>query len=112
MQRIADQGEAAQQIDGADDAPAAKRARKGHGGKASRQGGAAPIDLLKQLQNSLAAGKQAGILLQLDQEQLRQLLLLLLDHVRLGQDLMLDEQEAVSMHVCSAAKHGYLYGSI
>lgn len=53
------------------------------------------LDLLKRLQGSLAAGKQAGVLAQLDQEQLRQLLLLLLDHVRLGQDQLLDEQDTV-----------------
>lgn len=53
--------------------------------------------VLKQLQTSLAAGKQAGILHTLDQEQLRQLLLLLLDHVRLGQEQLLDEQDTVSL---------------
>jgi hypothetical protein len=58
------------------------------------------MGLLKQLQSSLAAGKQAGILSQLDQEQLRQLLLLLLDHVRLGQDQLLDEQDTVSNPAC------------
>lgn len=52
--------------------------------------------MLKQLQSSLAAGKQAGILSQLDQEQLRQLLLLLLELVRMGQDQLLDEQDMVS----------------
>jgi hypothetical protein len=52
--------------------------------------------MLKQLQSSLAAGKQAGILSQLDQEELRQLLLLLLELVRMGQDQLLDEQDMVS----------------
>lgn len=99
-----EQGEAAaQEADGtaADEAPAAggKRPRKsaGRGRKAAQQGpgAAVSLDLLKQLQGSLAAGKQAGVLAQLDQEQLRQLLLLLLDHVRLGQDQLLDEQDTV-----------------
>lgn len=101
MQRAAalstEQGEAGQQADAADEGPAGKRSRKsaGRGARATQQGGV-PMDLLKQLQSSLAAGKQAGILSQLDQEQLRQLLLLLLDHVRLGQDQLLDEQDTVS----------------
>lgn len=54
-----------------------------------------PLEVLRQLHNSLAAGKQAGIIAQLDQEQLRQVLLLLQDHVRLGQEQMLEEDEAV-----------------
>lgn len=99
-----DQGEAAaQEADGTavDEAPAAggKRPHKsaGRGRKAAQQGpgAAVSLDLLKRLQGSLAAGKQAGVLAQLDQEQLRQLLLLLLDHVRLGQDQLLDEQDTV-----------------
>jgi hypothetical protein len=94
MQRAAAQDDTAQQ---ADEAPAGKRARKsaGHGGR-SAQWGPVSIDMLKQLQSSLAAGKQAGILSQLDQEQLRQLLLLLLELVRMGQDQLLDEQDMVS----------------
>jgi hypothetical protein len=91
-------GEAAQQpADSIDQDNAGKRSRKsaGRGSKASQA--PVPVAMLKQLQTSLAAGKQAGILHQLDQEQLRQLLLLLLDHVRLGQDQLLDEQETVSL---------------
>lgn len=95
MQRAAAaQDDGAQQ---ADEAPAGKRARKAAGpGGRSAQCGPVSIDMLKQLQSSLAAGKQAGILSQLDQEQLRQLLLLLLELVRLGQDQLLDEQDLVS----------------
>lgn len=55
-----------------------------------------PLDMLKQLQASLASGKQAGVVAQLDHTQLRELLLLLLAHVRLGSNVLLDEQEAVS----------------
>lgn len=54
-----------------------------------------PLDMLKELQASLSHGKQAGVISQLDAEQLRQLLLLLLGHVRLGDSKLLDEQETV-----------------
>jgi hypothetical protein len=111
MQRAAalstEQDEAEQQTDAADEAPDGKRSRKSAGcGARATQQGCVPMDMLKQLQSSLAAGKQAGILLQLDQEQLRQLLLLLLDHVRLGQDQLLDEQDTVSNPtVCTGLLH-------
>lgn len=87
------EGGAAQQADDGNEAPAgSKRSRK----SAGRANQPPRLELLKQLHSSLAAGKQAGILAQLDQEQLRQLLLLLLDHVRLGQDRLIEDQDTVS----------------
>lgn len=80
--------------DGVEDMPAGKRSRKA-ASRASQQHTTC-LELLKQLQSSLAAGKQAGILSQLDHEQLRQLLLLLLNHVRLGQDKLIEEHDMVS----------------
>eukprot|EP00882_Tetradesmus_deserticola_P026901 GHRQ01029722.1.p2 GENE.GHRQ01029722.1~~GHRQ01029722.1.p2 ORF type:complete len:160 (+),score=55.35 GHRQ01029722.1:884-1363(+) len=52
--------------------------------------------MLKELQASLSNAKQAGVTSQLDSEQLRQLLRVLLSHVQLGDNMLLDEQDAAS----------------
>eukprot|EP00775_Hariotina_reticulata_P010526 gene10526-10686_t len=52
-----------------------------------------PLEQLKSLQVTLAAGKQAGVLQQLEHEQLRRLLLLLVEHVKLGIDQPLGEHD-------------------
>lgn len=55
-----------------------------------------PLDLLKDLQVHLSRGKQADIIHQLDTQQLRQLLMLLLGHVQLGDAKLLDAHDTVS----------------
>jgi hypothetical protein len=54
-----------------------------------------PAAMLKELQASLSNAKQAGVTSQLDEEQLRQLLRMLLGHVQLGNDMPLDEHDVV-----------------
>jgi hypothetical protein len=56
-----------------------------------------PAAMLKELQASLSNAKQAGVTSQLDEEQLRQLLRMLLGHVQLGIELPLDEHDVVRM---------------
>jgi hypothetical protein len=51
--------------------------------------------MLKELQASLSNAKQAGVMGQLDEELLRQLLRALLGHVQLGNDMPLDEHDVV-----------------
>lgn len=112
-QATASQGDgAAAGADGADEqaaAPKGGRARKGSKQRAAAQqpaakGGPMSLESLKQLQASLAAGKQAGVLSQADPEQLRQLLLVLLPHVQAGQELLLTEVDAVRSGVHGVAR--------
>lgn len=71
----------------------AAAAAAGHAQKISKP--FLPLDLLKELQVHLSHGKQAGVLGQVDEEQLRQLLKMLLGHVQLGDGKLLDEEDMV-----------------
>jgi len=64
-----------------------------------------PLEQLRSLHITLAAGKQAGILQQLEHEQLRRLLLLLLEHVKLGIDQPMGEHDKVS-HATGSVMQG------